>query len=197
MSTPTITKTPIITSEIPINLEKGFNFYNDRYKYGYEWSAYAKLSQEIINYMKVLGLENDRILDVGCGVGWFTDYLFFNISKNTKGFDFSDKAIQFHAKRLFPAVEFQVADLYKYDYSNFDAFVMMEVMEHIDDIKLLKLLPKGGKIFLTVPFEKQRKDISHLREYSHRSIKERYKNYIDMKCNIKIGQFIFIWGIKK
>jgi len=189
--------TETITTEIPINTEKGFGFYNDRYKFGYEWSAYAKLAEEMISYMQVLGLKNQKILDIGCGVGWFTDYLFFNISKNIKGIDFSDKAIGFHAKRLYPSIKFEVADLYTYDYIGYDIFVAMEVMEHIDDLRLVKLLPKGTKIFFTVPYKKERMDIAHLREYSHDSIKERFKKHIDLKCNIQIGQFILCWGVIK
>jgi len=185
------------TTEPIVNTEKGYEFYNGRYKYGYEWSAYIKLGEEIIQYMKILGLENSKILDVGCGVGWFTNYIYFNISKNVKGIDFSNKAIWFHAKRLYPSIDFKVADLYKYKYEGNEVYLMMEVMEHIDDIKLLKMLPKDSKIFITVPYKKERMDISHLREYDEINTKERYKNLLDIKANLRIGQFLFIWGIKK
>ena len=70
-----------VMPNVPVNTEKGFGFYNDRYKYGYEWSAYAKLSEEIINYMNI---ENGDILIANNG------QIFRLLIDNTKLFQISD-----------------------------------------------------------------------------------------------------------
>ncbi len=178
--------------------EYGQDIYSIRYKYGYNWGCYQKLAMHIIKMMSENKEHGKKIIDVGCGIGWFTDMLYFNISRNILGIDFSKLAIWFHARRMYPAIPFTIGDIYDYDYTGCDIAVLTEVLEHIDkDIELLSKLPKGCIVYATVPFEKERVDITHVREYSINSATERYKNILDFKTCEKFEQYILIRGVVK
>ena len=166
------------TLDLCDSIEKqAFNqdIYNIRYKYGYNWSCYSELANHIIRVMSENKEHGKKTIDVGCGIGWFTDMYYFNISRDVKGIDFSTLAILFHARRMYPAIEFEIADIFKYDYTGYELAILMEVLEHIDDdVGLIEKLPKGCTVYATVPFEKERMDITHVREYSINSVTERY-----------------------
>lgn len=105
--------------------------------------------------------DGDRILDVGCGDGYYP-YLLSNLGINLRltGTDFDSNALASARKNLkdkrIPLVQ---ADLMKglpFEDSSFDKVVMSEVCEHLsDDIKGLKevrrVLKPGGILCLTVP----------------------------------------------
>ena len=178
--------------------EFGANIYNDRYKYGYNWSVYQNLGKKVIECMLMTGCQHKNIIDIGCGMGWFTDSIYFQLSTKVKGIDFSRNAIKFHGPRLFPQIDFEQANIYSYDYKGYDVFVLMEVLEHIkDDKALLRRIPKGGMVYATVPFEDMRRDITHLREYSSQTVTDRYGQILDIKAKMRIENFIFFWGVRK
>lgn len=178
--------------------EQPANFYSARYFYGYDWNCYRTLAVKMIEIMKMTGCKDKKTLDVGTGIGWFADFYYFNVSRNVKGIDFSKRAIWFHAKKLYPAIEFECADIYNYDYTGYKVLMMMEVLEHIEkDIELITKFPQGSQIYATVPFEKERMDVSHVREYTLESAQKRYEKLIDIKMCIKFEQFIILWGVKK
>ena len=178
--------------------EYGKDIYSIRYKYGYNWSCYQNLAVKLIQDM-IKNKENDKkIIDIGCGIGWYTDMLYFNISRDIKGVDFSDIAILFHARRMYPAIDFDIADIYDYNYDGTEVAVLTEVLEHVEkDIELLSKLPKGCKVYATVPFEKERQDITHVREYSIDSTMKRYGDIMEFKTCEKFEQYIIICGVIK
>ena len=179
---------------------KEFNYeiYNDRYKYGYNWQIYLNLAKKLIEIMQFSDTRRKKLIDVGCGMGWFSDILYFNISKDIKAIDFSNIAVNFHAKRLYPQVDFEVANIYEYDYKGYEIAILMEVLEHLEkDIELLSKFDTGTQIFFTVPFENTRQDCTHVREYTHKMIDERFKDILDIKCNVRYENFIIVRGIKK
>lgn len=172
--------------------------YNIRYKYGYNWACYQNLAFHLIKLMSENNEHNKNTIDVGCGVGWFTDMVYFNISRKIKGVDFSKLGIQFHAKRMYPAIDFDIANIYDYDYSGYDMAIMMEVLEHIEkDKELIAKLPQGCVLYATVPFEKDRQDMTHVREYSINSIMERYGDLLEVTTCEKFEQYIVIRGVRK
>ena len=182
------------------NEAKEFNqdIYSIRYKYGYNWSCYHNLSKHILKMMVDNKENGKKIIDIGCGIGWFTDMTYFNISRDIKGIDFSNLAILFHARRMYPAIEFEIADIYKYDYTGNQVAVLMEVLEHIDnDVELISNIPVGCAVYATVPFEKERQDVTHVREFSIKGTMERYKDILDITTCEKFEQYIVIRGIRK
>lgn len=187
-----------ITTKKPEKKEYDSTIYNLRYKYGYNWGCYQNLSAKLIQIMTENKENGKKFIDIGCGVGWFTDMLYFNVSRDIKGIDFSKLAILFHARRLYPSVGFEIADIYEYDYTGYEVAVLTEVLEHIDkDIDLLKKLPQGCIVYATVPFEAERRDITHVREYSIDSIMKRYGDIMEFKLCEKFEQYIIIRGIIK
>lgn len=105
--------------------------------------------------------DGDRILDVGCGDGFYL-HLLSNLGMKLKltGVDFDENALASARKNLKgKKIKLVQADLMKklpLKVDSFDKIVMSEVVEHLpDDIKGLKevrrVLKKGGTLVVTVP----------------------------------------------
>lgn len=103
----------------------------------------------------------DRILDVGCGDGYYL-YLLSNLGLklNLAGADFDSNALASARKNLGRKnIKLYQADLMKklpFKSNTFDKIVMSEVTEHLpDDVRGLKevkrVLKRGGTLVLTVP----------------------------------------------
>ena len=120
-------------------------------------------------------INSDSILDIGCGTGELSKH--FNSDKY-QGFDFSIEAIKIAKKNNQDKV-FYVGDVYnKDDYLHADWYVMLEVLEHIDDLKVFDNIPKGQNMIFTVP---SFGDIAHLRTYDEEYMKDRYKDLIEIQ----------------
>ncbi|MBV9232855.1 MAG: methyltransferase domain-containing protein [Candidatus Eremiobacteraeota bacterium] len=97
-----------------------------------------------------------RILEAGCGLGYLT-YALKSAGYDAFGIDISQEAVA-HAKRAYGDF-YRAESVESYAASSaakFDAIVMVEVIEHLEDpIALLRgaaqLLAPGGSIVLTTP----------------------------------------------
>ena len=118
---------------------------------------------------------NSVALDVGCGTAELQKYI-----KQYYGFDFSKEAIKIANN---PNV--WVGDVYdekNYDDCGIEIFVITEVLEHVDDKKVLANVPKGKKVICSVPsFD----DPSHLRTYNRETV------------DIRIGEFLNITKVHR
>jgi ubiquinone/menaquinone biosynthesis C-methylase UbiE len=119
------------------------------------------LKRRAKNIVNGLELKNgDRILDVGCGDGYYLHLLSnLGLKLNLRGTDF-DKVGLFKAKKnLNRNIVLKFGDLMDeipFDSGYFDKVTMSEVCEHLpNDVKGLKevnrVMKKGGTICLTVP----------------------------------------------
>ncbi len=103
---------------------------------------------------------NEKILDVGCGDGYYL-YLLANLGLRLQltGTDFDHAGLKNARKNLSKTIPLVQADLMKklpFKNNTFDKIVMSEVAEHLpDDVKGLKevyrVLKPGGILCLTVP----------------------------------------------
>lgn len=92
--------------------------------------------------------KNWDLLDVGCGVGALSQDL-IGSCKSIKAIDIDEKNIKKAPKNI-QGIDFLVGDATKYNFGKtFDAIVMSNVLEHIEDrVKCLKDLKKLTKRFL-------------------------------------------------
>lgn len=128
--------------------------YNKLYAAGYDYSRYRKI------YEVAAKLCTGHVLDCGCGYGQMGKYL-----KNYEGFDGAAAAIQHGVDdRLY------VGDLYDpKSYKKADTYLFLEVLEHVDDQKVLSLVPKGARIVFSVP---SFMCSEHLRTYGYFHLEE-------------------------
>jgi len=97
-----------------------------------------------------------RVLDVGCGAGYGTQYLSATVSDIT-GTDMSEQALAY-AQANYPGIRFVPAsgDSLPFASASFDAVVSFQVIEHIADAKayvreLHRVIRPGGLLYLTTP----------------------------------------------
>ncbi len=100
-------------------------------------------------------LKDLSVADLGCGTGRFAKLLKDRGWLHYWGVDFSRVRIE-EAKRYVPDFEFSCNDLLSpqtvSNYNRFQVFVLLEVLEHIqEDMKLLQSIPRGAVIIFSVP----------------------------------------------
>jgi 2-polyprenyl-3-methyl-5-hydroxy-6-metoxy-1,4-benzoquinol methylase len=149
--------------------------------------------------------EDDKLIDLGCGVGFFERYLYSHGITNVEGWDFSEESLR-HARLQAPGNTFKQVDLttpkLKKLLKKYEYFVCMEVLEHIDDdLYIFQCLPAGAKFTGTVPaFDYE----SHVRRFPDvNDIVDRYGEYItfyniksNIDPNLRLQRFIFNGVIK-
>jgi SAM-dependent methyltransferase len=99
-----------------------------------------------------------RILDLGCGEGHITDAIRQRWTEaQVCGFDYSLSAIEI-AQRLYPSIEFAVADAYAIPYgpATIDVAVINNLWEHVPDPLRLashvrRILKLGGYVIISTP----------------------------------------------
>ena len=105
---------------------------------------------------KHLDFKAKKILDVGCGLGMYSQE-FSEEGALVSGIDVDGKKTE-QAKELFPKINFQTAPGEKIPFANnsFDIVFLHEVLEHVKDeektIKeIVRVLKTGGRLILFVP----------------------------------------------
>lgn len=126
--------------------------------------------------------DGDTVLDIGCGVGVFTNLVFRNRPGcEVWGVDISAKAM--HDNTLenpyIKYIEQVVGNLDKVPKNYFNVVFSGETLEHLDDPNDLfkdaySVLKFGGKFVLTTPLTDRIKSSEHTWEFDHEDIKELY-----------------------
>lgn len=103
--------------------------------------------------------KNDKILDAGCGDGFFL-YLLSRLGNyNLTGID-SDKGAITNAKKQVGSknVHYKIGDIYKMPFKDgqFNKIICSEVLEHLPDerqglLEIRRALAKNGIMYVTVP----------------------------------------------
>ena len=125
------------------NIENDFKLYHRYYKK---------------NYLKQLPNDKKtRILDIGCGMGHFLNFLEKEGYENYLGIDISEENIEFCKEKNFNVRLCNVFDYLKENSGLFDTIIMNDVIEHFDKqeiIQLLKLVHRNliinGKLIIKV-----------------------------------------------
>jgi len=152
-----------------------------KYDMHYSKTPYKNVWNEVLEICKGL-----RVADFGCGVGQLADMMIDNNVDYSYGVDFSAVAIN-KCKRL--KADFYRRSLYDdvYNLKPYDIALFLEVLEHVQkDIDIIKSVPEGREIILTVPNWDSSSHVRHFK--SLEEAKERYSFLKDVFCSEhKIG----------
>jgi 2-polyprenyl-3-methyl-5-hydroxy-6-metoxy-1,4-benzoquinol methylase len=112
-----------------------------------------KRHEMVLTFLRSLALDHPRILDLGCGPGWYTERL--AQFGQTTGVDLSKEAISVAKSRL-PQITFLAGDLYELPLptEHFDVVVSQEVIDHVPDQvaflnRAASVLKPGGYLILS------------------------------------------------
>lgn len=101
---------------------------------------------------KAIGKNYSKIIDLGCGVGYYTAGLCK--TRSVKGYDISENAIAL-AKHLYPGPEYTQCDITTMELDNPDAVILIDVLEHLEnDEHLLTECQKAKKVVIITDFSK-------------------------------------------
>lgn len=126
-----------------------------KYTEDQENSEYVEGNKKIVmNRFK--HFNGEKVLDLGCGYGFFTDY-FRTICANAVGIDGSEKMIEI-AKERYPMADFSVMDITKpLDFENglFDMVFSNQVFMDVENIDFVfsecgRLLKIGGILYYSI-----------------------------------------------
>lgn len=121
-------------------------FYDNFVNYQLESGINDRIYQLYKRLCKLGLSSNDKVLEIGCGIGSFTYLLSLKIKKGQiEAIDFSEKSIEFAKANLTkPNILFSSANILDYEptYFNFDKILLFDVLEHIPEEKHLELFTK-------------------------------------------------------
>ena len=152
--------------------------------------------QNKIKYFLIDIPKNHKILEIGSGSGWVSDYLKKNGWDNYTGID------------IVPPAEI-VGDIHNWktlglEENSFDVIIAFEVIEHVDCFKdCLELLKPAGKLLLTTPYPLmdwflillEFLGLNQKRTSTHNNLVYLKKVSIFKNKKIKIILFLSQWGI--
>lgn len=138
--------------------------YDRQFKADSDMSRYEEIQKEIAS---IVG--DQSVLDIGCGPGKLAKFV-----PNYSGFDLSPEAVKIanHPKVWVGSA---------YDKANFNGaayYVCTEVLEHLDDLRVIANIPSGKRVIFSVP---NFPDESHVRMFSESVVKLRYAELFDVR----------------
>lgn len=148
---------------------------------GYNTARYHDIYNVVMDYLSQSSHANIRVLECGCGTGALAERI-IAAGYFYRGFDFSDGALAACSDsvrgHVWKATAYAEETWRQFA---FDTVIALEVFEHLDDHRVLRLIPKDTRVIFSVPdFDSQ----SHVRVYPDiDSIVEYYKDEL-MVCEV-------------
>ena len=171
--------------------EKLLEYFNAIEKHHWWWEG----RREIIR-QELPKKTNSKILDIGCGTGETISFV-KAILKDAEvtGVDNSQVAVNFSKKRGHNVIKVDALHLpFKDDF--FDAILMLDVIEHIEDDKAFlleakRVLKKNGKIIVTAPalqfiWSRHDTEQGHQRRYTRHMM-----TYLADSCRLNISRLSY------
>jgi glycosyltransferase involved in cell wall biosynthesis len=149
-------------------LERAWDYYDDLYRKTAETTRYEEI------YRKVGSWTKGRVLDIACGTAQLARYV-----HDYSGFDFSIEALK---KAQSPNV--WAGNAYTENFDGYDTYVLLEVLEHLDDIQVLTRIPKGKLVIFSVP---SFPDDAHIRTYTEMVVRDRFRQLIKIEKLVKFN----------
>ena len=179
--------------------EKPAEWYTGKYTEG-AMKRYTALYLNAIELIRQTVPDTDaRIIDLGCGVGIFSQMLYEAGYQNYLGIDFSAEVIKV-AKVNAPNQLFLCNDLRDTSiqplYTGCTCFVCLEVLEHIkDDMAVLVGVPKGANLIFSLPTADAQ---AHVRRFKTKEgVYARYSGTINIQKYFFIRKRHLCNGIKR
>ena len=170
--------------------------HDPEYSKPYKDSIYYDMWYKVMLLLKTYAVKH--VISLGCGPGQFAAMLRDKCPIGYIGVDFSTEAIKMaranNAGTRFIECDFMSSfDRIKYRIT--DSVVILETLEHVDDVALITMIPAGTKIFFTVPnFDAD----AHMRTYnSVNYILERLGGLIEFHHCEKFQAFYICVGERK
>lgn len=122
---------------------------------GQESSEFAESNKAVVK-ARFDRLNGERVLDLGCGYGYYTDY-FVQLGASAVGVDGSEKLIAI-ARERYPCLEFTVADIEKplpFEDGHFDIVFSNQVLMDIENADFVfseckRVLKRGGIFYFSI-----------------------------------------------
>lgn len=121
-----------------------YSEFNDPWTQSTQPNKYSRMA----GIIHIKNFNVNSILECGCGLGYYADWIYRETNIVPKSIDISSKAIE-KAKKIFPNLDFEVADICKdlSKYREYDCVLLSEIIWYIlPDLKgLFKMLEKDFK----------------------------------------------------
>ena len=138
-----------------VNIIKQWNRAASKYMKGQERSEFVESNKRVVQD-RFKHFYGEKILDLGCGYGFFTDY-FRSIGADAIGVDGSEKMIEL-ARERYPITEFSVMDItmpFTFENNQFDVVFSNQVLMDIEDIDFVfseckRILKTGGILYYSI-----------------------------------------------
>jgi|GEM_PF-5604478 len=167
-------------------IEQTADYYSKIYMKPYPKENYDPIFNKVMDCISKLDVKNCRVLDIGCGIGELARRLREKGFRAEQyfGFDFSEKGIQVARQNNMEwSHRFYVHNCYNLDKIRFDydLAVAIEVLEHIQDLKVLPKLKTGAFFIGSVP-NFWASGNAHLRVYPNKNfIRKRFNPYLEFR----------------
>lgn len=135
--------------------EKGESFYNEMFRRYYPERAYDNMYLKALEWVRELG--EGRILEIGMGTGRFAELATQNKEKygvkTYKGFDFSQEAVESARRKGLGGLVWKgnAYDAGNYAKEQYNIVVCIEVLEHLDDLRVIGNIRKDSWVIASVP----------------------------------------------
>ena len=167
--------------------EQGQEYYDAIFARCYVTRGYYPLYEQVLGMIEQPGPPRG-VLEIGCGVGDL-GRMIVERGYPYRGFDFSPVAVEC-SRRLCPEAQFATGDAYSpsaYLPHDYDTAVALEVLEHLDDLRIIENIPTGVRLIASVP---DYDDVAHLRLYQdpHRDIVERFRPLLKVTSIVSLSR---------
>ncbi|MBN2226404.1 MAG: methyltransferase domain-containing protein [candidate division Zixibacteria bacterium] len=160
------------------NTEKDSAYYDQAFRGVYDPSGRGFLYDNVLEM--ITRYDRPRVLEIGCGTGHM-GRLLVERGIPYRGFDFSEEGLRV-CRKICPDGDFFPGNAYdrkNYEPFDYNTVIAMEILEHVDDIRLIQNIPSGALVIASVPdFDEP----SHLRIYQdpQKDIIERFAPYLEI-----------------
>ncbi|MAE72256.1 MAG: hypothetical protein CME06_17535 [Gemmatimonadetes bacterium] len=166
-----------------VAVERSAEYYESKYRDGehHETEHYAPVYEQVLKFLGDCVAPEGRILEIGCGRGELAAMIREAGFRGYRGIDISASAVDVARGRM-PDWRSRFSTGSAYDPADlgeeYDVAIAVEVLEHLDDLRLLRQLRPGSWIIASVP-NYWSSNNEHLRVYRSRwGIRRRFRLFL-------------------